>query len=90
MVCPLSDILLWVRIWVKRLSADLQNFTSNFSVPKTQEKVLKSYDFRTFYGCGGRTRTYELRVMRACFELKKLENNGKIMNNCEKMSMNIK
>ena len=35
----------------------------NFSCLKTQEKVLKSYDFRTFYGCGGRTRTYDLRVM---------------------------
>ena len=31
--------------------------------PKTKEKVLKSYNFRTFYGCGGRTRTYDLRVM---------------------------
>ena len=31
---------------------------------KTKEKVPKSYDFRTFYGCGGRTRTYDLRVMR--------------------------
>ena len=30
---------------------------------KSKEKVLKSYDFRTFYGCGGRTRTYDLRVM---------------------------
>lgn len=29
------------------------------------EKVLKSYDFRTFFGRGGRTRTYGLRVMRA-------------------------
>ena len=26
---------------------------------KTKEKVPKSYDFRTFYGCGGRTRTYD-------------------------------
>ena len=32
---------------------------------KAKEKVLKSIDFRTFYGCGGRTRTYDLRVMRA-------------------------
>ena len=30
---------------------------------KTKEKVPKSYNFRTFYGCGGRTRTYDLRVM---------------------------
>ena len=34
---------------------------------KAKEKVLKSYDFRTIYGCGGRTRTYDLRVMRAYF-----------------------
>ena len=40
-----------------------QKFSLNFSTPKSQEKVLKSYDFRTFYGCGGRTRTYDLRVM---------------------------
>ena len=31
---------------------------------KAKEKVLKSVDFRTIYGCGGRTRTYDLRVMR--------------------------
>ena len=36
---------------------------SNFLGYKMQEKVLKSYDFRTIYGCGGRTRTYDLRVM---------------------------
>ena len=30
---------------------------------KAKEKVLKSVDFRTIYGCGGRTRTYDLRVM---------------------------
>ena len=63
LLCPLSDILLWVRIWVKRFSTKLQDSSSNFLIPKTQEKVLKSYDFRTFYGCGGRTRTYDLRVM---------------------------
>ena len=38
-------------------------FYSELFSPKMQEKVLKSYDFRTFYGCGGRTRTYDLRVM---------------------------
>ena len=32
---------------------------------KAKEKVLKSVDFRTIYGCGGRTRTYDLRVMRS-------------------------
>ena len=63
LLCPYGAILLWVRIWVKRVSAKSQDFTLNFSIPKTQEKVLKSYDFRTFYGCGGRTRTYDLRVM---------------------------
>ena len=63
LTCPLSDILLWVRIWVKRFCEKLQNISSNFSTNKKQEKVLKSYDFRTFYGCGGRTRTYDLRVM---------------------------
>ena len=42
----------------------MQNYNPDFSLAKTQEKVLKSYDFRTFYGCGGRTRTYDLRVMR--------------------------
>ncbi len=30
---------------------------------RRKEKVLKSRDFKTFYGCGGRTRTYDLRVM---------------------------
>ena len=63
LLCPYGAILLWVRIWVKRFSANLQKFSPNFLVSKTQEKVLKSYDFRTFYGCGGRTRTYDLRVM---------------------------
>ena len=63
LTCPLGAILLWVRIWVKRFSANSQIFSPNFLIPKMQEKVLKSYDFRTFYGCGGRTRTYDLRVM---------------------------
>ena len=41
----------------------IREFISELLAHKTQEKVLKSYDFRTFYGCGGRTRTYDLRVM---------------------------
>ncbi len=63
LTCPLGAILLWVRIWVKGFSADSQNFTLNFSTHKMQEKVLKPCDFRTFYGCGRRTRTSDLRVM---------------------------
>ena len=43
--------------------ANLQKFYPNHLIAKPREKVLKSYDFRTFYGCGGRTRTYDLRVM---------------------------
>jgi hypothetical protein len=27
--------------------------------PKKQEIVLKPYDFRAIYGCGGRTQTYD-------------------------------
>ena len=42
---------------------EIAGFPSNFLSIKSKEKVLKSYDFRTFYGCGGRTRTYDLRVM---------------------------
>ena len=60
---PLRAILLWVKIWVRRFHAEMQNLYSNFLLVKAKEKVLKSYDFRTFYGCGGRTRTYDLRVM---------------------------
>ena len=67
---PLRDILLWVKIWVRKLYAEIQNFYPNFYHTKAKEKVLKSYDFRTFYGCGGRTRTYDLRVMRAFFRFK--------------------
>ena len=63
LTCPLGASLLWVRIWVKRFSGKSQNSSPNFLTPKKQEKVLKSCDFRTFYGCGGRTRTYDLRVM---------------------------
>ena len=37
---------------------------------KAKEKVLKSVDFRTIYGCGGRTRTYDLRVMSERFIVK--------------------
>ena len=64
LTCPLGAILLWVRIWVKRFLRKSHNISQNFLSPKTQEKVLKSYDFRTFYGCGDRTRTCDLRVMR--------------------------
>ena len=41
----------------------LHEFIFNFLPLKTKEEVLKSYDFRTSHGCGGRTRTYDLRVM---------------------------
>ena len=47
---------------------EIEEFFSNFSTHKTQEKVLKPCDFRTFYGCGGRTRTYDLRVLHAMFK----------------------
>ncbi len=60
---PYGAILLWVKTWVKRFCGKVQIFPPNFQTRKTQEKVLKSYDFSTFYGCGGRTRTYDLRVM---------------------------
>ena len=63
LTCPLSAILLWVRIWVELFCGKSQKISPNFSKFIIQEKVLKSYDFRTFYGCGGRTRTYDLRVM---------------------------
>ena len=38
-------------------------FLFELKYTESGKKVLKSYDFRTFYGCGGRTRTYDLRVM---------------------------
>ena len=60
---PLDDILLWVRIWVRVVSKGFVEILFELFDPKNKEKVLKSYDFRTFYGCGGRTRTYDLRVM---------------------------
>ena len=58
---PLRDSLLWVRAV---LAVFAKKYFELFD-PKSKEKVLKSYDFRTFYGCGGRTRTYDLRVMRS-------------------------
>ena len=42
----------------------IEIITYNFLGFKVKEKVLKSVDFRTFYGCGGGTRTYDLWVMR--------------------------
>ena len=33
------------------------------SIRKTKEKVQKPIGFWTNFGCGGRTRTYDLRVM---------------------------
>ena len=47
---PLRAILLWVKIWVRKFHAEIQNFYSNFRLAKVKEKVLKSFDFRTFYG----------------------------------------
>ena len=32
-------------------------------MPINKEKFRKPGGFRNFYGCGGRTRTYDLRVM---------------------------
>ena len=64
LTCQLCTILLWVKTWVKRFRGKSLDFSSNFSTTRKQEKVLKFYDFRTIYGCGGRTRTYDLRVMR--------------------------
>ena len=60
---PLRAILIWVKTWVKSFGAKSLQKSPNFSSHKTKEKVLKSCDSRTFYGCGGRTRTYDLRVM---------------------------
>ena len=37
--------------------------TLNFLATKTKKKYRKQAVFGTFYGCGGRTRTYDLRVM---------------------------
>ena len=39
-----------------------RNFIKLFTL-KTKEKFRKPDGFRNFYGCGGRTRTYDLRVM---------------------------
>ena len=36
----------------------------NHFARKTKEKFRNHCDFGTFFGCGGRTRTYDLRVMR--------------------------
>ena len=47
---------------------------SNELLTKKNHRICLKYG--GFYGCGGRSRTYDLRVMRACFGLKKLENNG--------------
>ena len=60
---PLADNPLWVKIWVRVVSKGFVGISFELFDPKNKEKVLKSYDFRTFYGCGGRTRTYDLRVM---------------------------
>ena len=35
----------------------------NYFTHKIKEKFRKPGGFRNFYGCGGRTRTYDLRVM---------------------------
>ena len=51
-----------VLLWIMRLSAKSHHFSTNPPDPRAQKKVLKSEDFRTFYGCGGRTQTYDLRV----------------------------
>ena len=59
LTCPLGAILLWVRIWVKRFLRKSHNISQNFLSPKTQEKVLKSYDFRTFFGASGDTELFE-------------------------------
>ena len=59
----LADNPLWVKIWVRVVSKGFAEILFELFDPKSKEKVLKSYNFRTFYGCGGRTRTYDRPVM---------------------------
>ena len=46
---------------------DFLKFSLNYLTQNIKEKFRKPSGFRNFYGCGGRTRTYDLRVMRAYF-----------------------
>ncbi len=59
----LRAILLWVKTWVNTQTQKIH--TEKFQLPsrKTKEKVQKPIGFWTNFGCGGRTRTYDLRVM---------------------------
>ena len=42
---------------------DFLKFSLNYLTQNIKEKFRKPSGFRNFYGCGGRTRTYDLRVM---------------------------
>ena len=57
--CPLQTVVIWVTVWV---SGFLSKSALTILATK-QRKVPKPWWFRNFYGCGGRTRTYDLRVM---------------------------
>ena len=45
---PLADNPLWVRIWVRVVLKRFAEIKFELFDAKSKEKVLKSYDFRTF------------------------------------------
>ena len=57
--CPLYSIVIWVRVWVSGFS---RNYRPTFE-HRNKRKSPEILRFQDFFGCGGRTRTYDLRVM---------------------------
>ena len=60
---PLRAILSWVKTWVSAQPQKIHTEKSQLPTRKAKEKVQKPIGSWTNFGCGGRTRTYDLRVM---------------------------
>ena len=56
-------ILSWVKTWVNAQTQKIYIKKTKLQTCETKEKVQKPHSFWTNFGCGGRTRTYDLRVM---------------------------
>ena len=57
--CPLHPIVIWVTVWVSGIP---RKFRPTFRC-RNKRKSPEIFRFQDFFGCGGRTRTYDLRVM---------------------------
>ena len=57
--CPLQTVVIWVTVWVSGVSWKCRPTFDRQNKRKSPE-ILR---FQDVYGCGGRTRTYDLRVM---------------------------